>query len=65
MATDPRIDCRKCRHFYVTWEAAFPNGCGLFGFKAKTMPSLTVWEATGKPCENFEEKPRKKTANKP
>jgi hypothetical protein len=53
MTSDPRIDCRRCRHFYVTWEPRFPNGCQLFGFKSKTNPSVAVWEATGAPCEHF------------
>jgi hypothetical protein len=56
MPTDPRIDCRRCRHFYITWDAGFPSGCLLFKFKSKTLPSLTVWEATGAPCEHYEEK---------
>ena len=56
MASDPRIDCRRCRHFYITWEPHFPNGCQLFGFKSKTYPSVTVWEATGARCEHYVKK---------
>jgi hypothetical protein len=53
MPANPRIDCRRCRQFYVTWDNDFPNGCRLFGFKSRTYPSQTVWEATGAPCEHF------------
>jgi hypothetical protein len=53
MPDNPRIDCRKCRHYYITWEASFPHGCTLYEFKGKLMPSGTVWEATGKACEHF------------
>ena len=56
MANTPRIDCRKCRHYYVTWEANFPHGCTVYEFKGKLMPSSTVWEATGTACEHFAEK---------
>jgi hypothetical protein len=53
MASPARIDCRRCKHFYVTWEPKFPCGCHLFGFKSKTVPSIAVREATGAPCEHF------------
>jgi hypothetical protein len=52
MSTDPRIDCRRCKHYYITWDTHFPHGCRLFGFKSKTLPSMTVREATGAPCEH-------------
>jgi hypothetical protein len=47
------INCIKCIYYYVTWDSKFPRGCKLFGFKTKTMPSITVFDSTGKPCENF------------
>jgi hypothetical protein len=54
-----RIDCMKCRHFYITWDPKFPRGCRAFGFKTHSMPSLSVLSSSGKPCMNFElkEKP--------
>jgi len=52
----PRIDCRRCNNYYVTWDPRFPAGCKLFTFKSKSQPSITVWEATGAPCEHYSEK---------
>jgi len=56
MPSNFHINCRKCQQYYITWDPHFPNGCMLFGFKAKSMPSQTVFEANGKQCEHFEEK---------
>jgi hypothetical protein len=54
MSETQRVDCMKCRHFYVTWDTKFPKGCKAFGFKSQTMPSITVLSSSGKPCMNFE-----------
>lgn len=51
-----RIDCRKCRFFYVTWEPSHPYGCRFFGFKGPGMPSQTVFQSSGAPCAQFEPK---------
>ncbi|MBB3114769.1 hypothetical protein FHS18_006929 [Paenibacillus phyllosphaerae] len=51
-----RINCMKCRHFYVTWDPQFPRGCRAFGFKTHALPSATVLSSSGKPCMNFEPK---------
>jgi hypothetical protein len=51
-----RIDCMKCRYFYVTWDPSFPRGCKAFGFKTKHMPSQTVMSSSGQPCMKFEPK---------
>ena len=53
-------DCSTCKHYYVTWDKDFPKGCKLFGFKSKNAPSNLVYEATGAPCEHYEEKPKRK-----
>jgi len=53
-----KIDCFKCRHFFVTWDRKFPRGCRALGFKSKEMPSKTVFQASGMQCLKFE---RKKT----
>jgi len=50
------VNCKKCKHFFITWEPAHPNGCRLFGFKSAKMPTVAVWESTGKQCEHFEPK---------
>jgi hypothetical protein len=58
MPTKSEVDCVKCKHFHVTWDPHFPKGCTVFKFKSKYAPSQTVYEATGKFCEEFEEKPK-------
>lgn len=50
------INCFKCKHFYVTWNENFPRGCKVFGFKTRQIPSILVWEASGKSCSAFQEK---------
>ncbi|MDP4095096.1 MAG: uracil-DNA glycosylase [Bacillota bacterium] len=51
-----RADCSKCLYYYITWDAKFPYGCKLFGFKSRHSPGITVRQSTGKVCENFTEK---------
>jgi len=57
-----KIDCFKCRHFFVTWDKKFPRGCRALGFKSKEMPSRAVFQASGMQCLKFEEK---ETATQP
>lgn len=47
------VDCRKCKHFKVTWEKDLPYICKAFGFKSKNMPSYEVVLAAGKECLKF------------
>lgn len=56
MTETQRINCMKCQHFYITWDANFPRGCKAYGFKTQTMLSLNVLSSSGKPCMNFEPK---------
>jgi len=51
-----KINCLKCKYFYVTWDPKFPNGCKFFGFKSKCRPSLAVRQSSGQDCHGFEEK---------
>jgi hypothetical protein len=51
-----RIDCMKCKHFYITWDPNFPRGCKAFGFKTRTLPSAQVLSSSGSPCMNYEHK---------
>ncbi|MCG6551045.1 MAG: hypothetical protein L7F77_01860 [Candidatus Magnetominusculus sp. LBB02] len=51
-----RIDCFKCRHFFITWDRKFPYGCKFMGFKSKAMPSQEVFKASGSSCVSFKEK---------
>lgn len=50
------INCLKCKNYIVTWDARFPRGCKIFGFKGITMPSILVYQSTGAVCQNFQEK---------
>lgn len=54
MSGNERVNCMKCQYYYVTWDPQAPKGCKAFGFKTNTMPSLAVFNSSGKPCMNFE-----------
>jgi hypothetical protein len=56
MSSKQRINCMKCRYFYITGDQKFPKGCRAFGFKTKHMPSMSVLAASGSPCQSFEAK---------
>lgn len=60
-----QINCLKCRHYYVTWDAKFPKGCRAFGFKTNQVPSVAVLRSSGSPCLKFDPKdpPIKPTQN--
>jgi|HigsolmetaAR203D_1030402.scaffolds.fasta_scaffold00446_2 hypothetical protein len=55
-----RINCYRCKHFFVTWDERFPRGCRFFNFKTRELPSVTVQRASGMPCLEFSEKPQSK-----
>ncbi|TVR72390.1 MAG: hypothetical protein EA427_03360 [Spirochaetaceae bacterium] len=50
-------NCLKCRHFSVTWDRRFPRACRLFGVKSRRIPSVVVYETTGRHCPAFEPAP--------
>ncbi|MBF0465953.1 MAG: uracil-DNA glycosylase [Nitrospirae bacterium] len=52
-----KIDCFKCRNFYITWDSKFPYGCRGLGFKSKALPSREVKIASGTECLKFIKKP--------
>jgi len=54
--------CLKCVHFTVTFNAAFPRACRVFGIQTASMPSHEVFLATGKHCPEFTENPKIKKA---
>ena len=60
MSNGPRVNCYRCRFYYVTWEEARPNGCRALGFKSRQLPSIVVFRSSGEPCHYFKEKPRKR-----
>ena len=54
-----RVNCNKCKYFYITWDPRFPRGCKYFGFKSADMPSVAVYTSTGLQCIVYEEKEEK------
>lgn len=50
------INCRKCKHFFITWDPNNPYGCKSFGIKTKQMPSIEVYVTSGKECLKFQKK---------
>jgi hypothetical protein len=46
-------DCRRCRHFSVSWDPAVPYLCRGFGFKSRVLPAHEVLQADGHPCRLF------------
>ena len=60
---DSNANCRKCVHSYITWDNRFPYGCKLFGIKSGQIPSVVVYQSSGKKCEGFEEKALSGTNN--
>jgi hypothetical protein len=59
-ATAPRgADCRRCRHYAVTWDRDAPHGCRVYGFKSRRLPSLVVRESAGSDCAAFAEARRR------
>ena len=55
-----RVNCITCTHYYVTWDKNFPNGCRLFEFKTRKIPSQLVKESTGDSCKNHVEKKKER-----
>jgi len=50
------IDCHNCKHYYVTWDKNFPNGCKAMGFKSKQLPSVDVRVISRQECHLVEKK---------
>lgn len=51
-------NCLKCVHYFVTWDKNFPRGCRAFGVKTRSMPSESVYRATGRHCPAFSPSPK-------
>jgi hypothetical protein len=53
----PRVDCHRCRHYFVTWDEDFPHGCRRMGFKSRRYPGDEVRRTmNGRECRLFESK---------
>jgi hypothetical protein len=63
-ATNKRINCVKCEHFFVTWDPKFPRGCHAYEIKTLHMPSAAVMSASGIPCQNMQLKINSKVTTK-
>jgi hypothetical protein len=57
MTSEKPVNCRLCRHFFVTWDQHHPQGCRLYGVKSRQAPSMIVRESTGAPCQFWEPRP--------
>lgn len=53
---DCKVNCYHCKFYYITWDKKFPRGCRFFGFKTHKLPSVVVFESSGKPCYGFKSK---------
>lgn len=53
---DEKINCLKCKYYYISWDARMPYACRLFGFKGRQIPSISVLQSSGSPCQGFESK---------
>ncbi|MDP6980074.1 MAG: uracil-DNA glycosylase [Myxococcota bacterium] len=59
MASSPKPDCMRCRHFFITWHGEFPRGCRAYGFRSPEVPSVVVLRESGIPCQLFEKHRRR------
>jgi len=48
-----RVNCRRCIHYFVTWQAGKPHGCKAYGFKSEMIPSLVVFQSSSMACSLF------------
>lgn len=51
-----KLDCRKCVHFFITWEKNTPYGCHAYGFKGPQIPSIVVKSSSGESCNFFKQR---------
>jgi len=54
------VICRKCIHYFVTWDKDKPHGCRAMGFKSRQAPSKVVRQTTPQmACQYFEPRQKK------
>ena len=51
-----RVNCYRCRHFYITHEPAHPYGCRALAFKSRQLPAVAVRASSGMACQLFDPK---------
>ncbi len=49
-ASENRINCLNCRHYYITWDRNFPRGCRALEFKTRFSPAVVVYRSSGMKC---------------
>lgn len=54
-----KINCYKCKYYYITWDVSFPKGCKFYGFKSLNLPYILVKQSTGLSCDKFTPKENK------
>jgi hypothetical protein len=51
------VVCHRCRHYFVTWDPAFPHGCRAMSFRSRRLPNEEVRAAmAGGDCLMFADK---------
>ncbi|MDR0882241.1 MAG: uracil-DNA glycosylase [Candidatus Adiutrix sp.] len=48
-----QVNCRHCRHYYITWQPKNPHGCRAMGFMSRLTPSAYVYQSSGRACQMF------------
>lgn len=48
------LECRRCRHYFVTHDPRAPHGCRLFAIKSRNLPAVEVGRASGRECQAYE-----------
>ena len=56
----PKIHCRNCKHYKISWDPKRPYACSLFDIKSQQLPMTVVKMASGNECTGFSKKPEKK-----
>ena len=48
-----KINCKECKHYFITFDVNAPYGCKAYGFKGKVVPSILVYQVSGSKCNLF------------
>lgn len=56
---EKKINCRRCSHYFITYDPRFPYGCRVMGFKSRDIPSTVVYRDSGAACRLYSPKARK------
>jgi hypothetical protein len=56
---DKDVNCRRCRHYFITYDSRFPYGCRVIGFKSRDIPAMVVYRDSGAACHMYSPKKKK------